>query len=76
VPGAPLVRTVASMATGTLPVTGAGVGQLVATALGLCLLGGAALAARRRGLRWSDRGGVRLWVALVRRWCWWWRASP
>jgi LPXTG-motif cell wall-anchored protein len=63
VPGAPLVRTVASMATGTLPVTGADVGQLVAIALGLCLLGGAALAARRRGLRLADRGGVRLWVA-------------
>ena len=61
--GAPLVRTVASVATGTLPVTGADVGQLVAFALGLCLLGGAALVARRRGLRWSDRGSVRLWIA-------------
>jgi LPXTG-motif cell wall-anchored protein len=61
--GAPLVRTVASVATGTLPVTGADVGQLVAFALGLCLLGGAALGARRRGLRWSDRGSVRLWIA-------------
>jgi BD-FAE/Neocarzinostatin family len=61
--GAPLVRTVASVATGTLPVTGADVGRLVAVALGLCLLGVAALAVRRRGLRWADRGSVRLWVA-------------
>jgi LPXTG-motif cell wall-anchored protein len=63
VPGAALVRAVASAATGTLPVTGADAGQLLAVGLGLCLLGAAALAARRRGLRAADRGSVRLWVA-------------
>ena len=51
------------MTTGRLPVTGVELVHLVALALGLCLIGGAALAARRRGLRLADRGNTRLWVA-------------
>ncbi len=63
VPGAPLLRTAATMASGRLPVTGVELAHLVALALGLCLIGGAALASRRRGLRGIDRGSARVWVA-------------
>ena len=51
------------MASGRLPVTGVELAHLVALALGLCLIGGAALASRRRGLRVIDRGSARVWVA-------------
>jgi LPXTG-motif cell wall-anchored protein len=60
VPGAALAGT---LATGRLPATGLEVGHLVALALGLCLVGGATLAARRRGRGGVDRGSARLWVA-------------
>ncbi len=63
VPGAPLLRTAATVASGRLPVTGVELAHLAALALALCLVGGAALAARRRGLRGADRGSAGVWVA-------------
>lgn len=60
-PGVAVART-AAQAVGTLPRTGAGLARLAALALGLTIVGGACLLARRRQLAASrlDAGDVRL----------------
>jgi len=63
---APLDAGVVAAVRGTLPVTGASTSGLVVVGLALCVVGGAALAARRAGVRrLTDAGDARLVVVAV-----------